>query len=198
MYKNLAIFDFDGTITNKDTLWLFLKFSRGSFRFYLSIIKNFHLIILSLLRIYPRGKAKEQLFSSCFKGMSSRKFEDLCQKFYDSNKCIIRSEAKVAIREHLNQGDKVVILTASPTNWVKPFAINLGISKVIGTELEIDMEGKLTGNFSTPNCNGIEKVRRLITEYPDLKENLKIFAYGDSYGDRELLSISDYPFYKRF
>lgn len=198
MYKKLAVFDFDGTITTKDTLWLFLKFSKGSFCFYLALIKNSPSIILAALRLYPRGRAKEKLFSSCFKGMIRPEFEKLCHSFYEEHKSIIKPEAKVAVRNHLTHGNSVVILTASPVNWVEPFAHSLGITKVIGTELETDIDGRLTGRFSTLNCNGPEKVRRLKNEYPDLIRKFKIYAYGDSFGDKELLELSDYPFFRRF
>ncbi|WP_278936534.1 HAD family hydrolase [Parasutterella excrementihominis] len=198
MCNTIAIFDFDGTITKDDTLWLFLKFSMGSFGFYWVLFKNSPLLFLSLLGLFPKGKAKEQLLSSCFKGMTLFQFERLCNRFFETKKNIIRPEAREAIHYHFKNGSKVIILTASPTNWVKPFATSLGISKVIGTELETDVKGKLTGRFSTKNCNGIEKVKRLNTEFPDLKDNFKIYAYGDSSGDKELLAFADYPFFKKF
>ena len=40
---------------------------------------------------------------------------------------------------------------------------------LISTELEVK-DGKLTGKFSTPNCNGKEKVRRIKEKY-----NLKLY-----------------------
>lgn len=49
--------------------------------------------------------------------------------------------------------------------------------------------------FSTPNCYGAEKVKRLLTKYPD-RDFYRLVVYGDSRGDRELLSIADESHYR--
>ena len=57
--------------------------------------------------------------------------------------------------------------------------------------------GKLTGKFSTKNCFGIEKVNRIKEKY-NLSEYNVIYAYGNSSGDKEMLSIANEKYYKRF
>ena len=65
---------------------------------------------------------------------------------------------------------------------------------MIGTELEA-VDGYLTGRLLTPNCRGKEKVAR-IRAAVDLSGYSRIFAYGNSGGDREMLSIADEAVYK--
>ena len=55
----------------------------------------------------------------------------------------------------------------------------------------------VTGQSLTPNCYGIEKVKRLRKVFPDLARR-HVIAYGDSKGDRELLAIAAEAHYKPF
>ena len=87
-------------------------------------------------------------------------------------------------------------LSASVPDWIRPWAQTVGIRLVEGTGLEV-REQTLTGRFSTPNCKGGEKVRRLRRLYPDFASET-LHVYGDSSGDKELLTLADVPHYKPF
>ena len=64
------------------------------------------------------------------------------------------------------------------------------MGSTIGTKVEVDLDGKLTGRFLTKNCYGPEKVNRLLEIEPDRK-NYFLYAYGDSRGDKEMLECAD-------
>lgn len=195
--KVLAIFDFDGTLTTNDTLWSFLIFSKGWPRFCTALLRNSFSLCLALLGFKSRSEAKEDLYRSCFAGVEKKNFEGLCVSFaYYSGK-YIRSEAEAKVEYHKSLNHEIVVVTASPVDWVIPIVSTIGITKVIGTELEIDKKGVLTGYFSTKNCFGAEKVSRLEQQYGKLSE-FETYAYGDSNGDKELLAIADHKFYRRF
>jgi HAD superfamily phosphoserine phosphatase-like hydrolase len=89
-----------------------------------------------------------------------------------------------------------MIISASMENWIKPWADVYGIGHVIATTVEIK-DGRLTGRFSSPNCHGKEKVRRLFETMGSL-DQYHICSYGDSKGDQDLLDLSDEPFYRVF
>jgi HAD superfamily phosphoserine phosphatase-like hydrolase len=96
---------------------------------------------------------------------------------------------------HKEQGNKVVIVSASMECWLKPWCDKHNL-ELIATKIEIK-EDVLTGKFLTKNCHGIEKVNRINKIYV-LSEYDYIYAYGDSSGDRELLSLANEKFYKPF
>lgn len=73
---------------------------------------------------------------------------------------------------------------------MRPFCIRLGVPNVIGTKVEVDSFGKLTGRFLTPNCYGQEKVCRLLEIEPNREEYILV-AYGDSKGDKEMFEFAD-------
>jgi phosphoserine phosphatase len=59
------------------------------------------------------------------------------------------------------------------------------------------MNEKLSGHLKTKNCYGPEKVRR-IREVIDTDEYSTIYAYGDTRGDKEMLELANFKFYKHF
>lgn len=192
----MAIFDFDGTITKIDSLPHFL-WHFSSFKKKVGSIILLPVLLLCVLKIISNAKVKEIIISYFLKGMYEKEFNNFCEKYGDSIlPRIIRNEALKKIRWHKEMGHKLVIASASIENWIKPWALENGFDEVIATKLEIE-RGKITGKFSTPNCSGKEKVRRLLENYTN-KDNYYFYAYGDSKKDNDLLSFADKPFYKKF
>ena len=93
---------------------------------------------------------------------------------------------------HVERGHDVYVVTASMREWIEPWASQYEV-QVMGTELET-VDGILTGRFNGANCRGAEKTRR-IAEVVDLKAYDKIYAYGNSSGDREMLLLADEKIY---
>lgn len=195
--KRIAAFDFDGTITRKDTLIEFLRFVGGNARLYTVFTLYFPLLVLMKLKLYSNQKAKEKIFAHYFEGMPIAQFDDLCRKFIEQKgEALIYADAKAQIAKHKEQGDEVVIISASIENWVCHFADALRADKLLATQVEVQ-EGKLTGRFLTANCYGKEKVNRLLSVYPE-RNKYYLIAYGDSRGDKELLQFADGSHYKQF
>lgn len=192
---NIAFFDFDGTITNKDSLFVFLKLFVGKKRFYLGMLKNMHYLLGYLLGCVSNTKAKEKIVACFLKGINEEELLQRSQAMLESFEKIIRQEALSRIRWHQNHGDRVVIVSATFSCYLNPLAKKLGV-KCIATELEVE-DGVITGRFATPNCYGIEKVKRIKGQY-NLDDYKKIYAYGDSNGDKEMLEIATQSFYRYF
>lgn len=192
----IAVFDFDGTITKKDTLLEFIRHSKGTLKFLKGFLLYSPLLVLMKLHLYPNWKAKERVFTHFYKDVNIEDFRRMCKAFFEENKNLVYTQAKERIQMHKEKGDRVVIVTASMEDWVRPFAKWLGADDVLGTQLEI-VDGRLTGRFATKNCYGQEKVNRLLESYPNRK-NYTLVAYGDSRGDKELLNFADKRYYRLF
>ena len=197
--KRIAVFDFDGTITRKDTLIEFIRFAKGSVALYWGMLLYLPWLILMKLHLYDNGKTKELVFGWFFHEMSLEQFNELGRAFYQTQADkLIYSEAKREIEEHKSHGDIIVILSASIENWVQPFASALQAEWLLGTQAEVQ-NGVLTGRFATKNCYGAEKVNRLKTWLAaNVNEQPYIIAYGDSRGDKELLEFANEKHYKQF
>ena len=196
--KIIAAFDFDGTITSKDTLIEFIKYATGKFCFYKGIILYSHLLLVYKLKLFPNWKMKQLLFSHFFRRISLVQFDAICRAFYrEKGQGLFRKDACEAVQRHIAHGDTVIIVSASIENWVLPFGESLGVDVVVGTKVDINELGNLTGRFLTTNCYGMEKVKRINQLYPH-RNTYYLIAYGDSRGDKELLSFADEAYYQSF
>ena len=191
--KQVVAFDFDGTLTTRDTLLAFIRYAKGTRAFLWGFLRHAHLLVLMKLGLYPNWKAKQRVFSYFFGGMSLDVFDALCEQFAADNHHLLRPEGIKAVQQAQADGADVLIVSASIDNWVQPFFPSV---KVVGTQIEV-VNGRLTGRFLTPNCYGEEKVRRILALYPDRHE-YHLTAYGDSRGDKQLLAFADEAHYKPF
>ena len=192
--RSIAIFDFDGTLTTKDTLLEFIKFACGKRAFYIGFFLYSPLLILMKLGLYPNWKAKQKVFSWFFKGMPYITFAKYGEDFAEVIKTIIKETTIDILRKYQSEEADIYVMSASVEEWVRPFCIQLGVKDVIATKIETDSKGMLTGRFSSPNCYGEEKVRRFLEIEPSRSE-YHLYAYGDSRGDKEIISFADNGFY---
>ena len=191
--KKIYAFDFDGTLTTKDTLLEFIRYAKGTLAFGLGFLRYTHLLVLMKLGLYPNWKAKQKVFAHFFKDTTLDDFNAICQEFAASSRHLLRPKGIEAINQALNEGSEVLIISASIDNWVQRFFAEV---KVLGTQIEVK-DGKLTGRFLTKNCYGEEKVNRLKAIYPN-RQDYHLTAYGDSNGDKELLVFADESYFKPF
>ncbi|MBR2097355.1 MAG: HAD-IB family phosphatase [Prevotella sp.] len=184
--KQVFAFDFDGTLTTRDTLIAFIRDACGTPRFLFGFLLHAPLLVLMKLKLYSNGKTKQRIFSWFFKGMPLETFDALCQDFAHAHRHLLRSDTVRLLEQALAEGSEVLIVSASIDNWVQPFFPSV---TVLGTQIEV-IGGRLTGRFLTPNCYGQAKVRRILALHPD-RYSYHLTAYGDSRGDRELLAFAD-------
>ena len=191
--KKIYAFDFDGTITTKDTLIEFIRYAKGSMALGLGFMRYAHLLVLMIIGLYPNYKAKQKVFAHFFKDTTLDDFNALCKAFAASSSHLLRPNAIEAINHAIKEGSEVLIVSASIDNWVQPFFPQV---KVVGTQIEV-IDGKLTGRFLSKNCYGQEKVNRILSLYPN-RHDYHLTAYGDSRGDKEMLAFADESYFKPF
>lgn len=196
MKEQIYIYDFDGTLTRRDSFLDFIRYTCGSRSLYCGLLLFSPLLILMKLRLYANGRAKERLFTHFFQGMSIRVFDDLCAKYGLSRADLLLDAARKAVNEVASNGYRIFIVSASVDRWVLPFFRDVPNVTVIGTQIEVE-NGLVTGRFSTPNCYGAEKVRRIQALLPYRKQ-YKLIAHGDSRGDKEMLNYADQGYFRPF
>ena len=119
--NKIFAFDFDGTLTTRDTLLEFIRFACGTPRFLLGFLLYSPLLVLMKLRLYSNGKAKQKVFAHFFKGMTIEAFDALCQDFASTHRHLLRPEVVRQLEQALSEGAEVLIVSASIDNWVRPF-----------------------------------------------------------------------------
>ena len=194
--KTLALFDFDGTLTREDTLPGIIKYQKGRFNFWFGMIRLSPIILGYWLRLIPNWKAKEKLLSFFFRNEQEDVFQKKCNHYaLEEIPGILRPEGLKVLKSHIEKGHRVIVVSASAVNWVKPWCDSLQI-EVIATRLVV-RDGKLTGRILGKNCYGPEKVRRINQEL-DPTEYDDIYAYGNGKGDYQMLELATHPHLKPF
>ncbi len=94
---------------------------------------------------------------------------------------------------HQRQGHRCVLVSASMDIYLKPWAAAAGFDDVVCSTLEFH-DGRVTGRLAGGNCYGDEKARRLAQLLGE--QDYTLYAYGDSRGDKELLAMADYGYYR--
>jgi phosphatidylglycerophosphatase C len=194
--SDVAAFDFDGTITVRDTILPFVREVVGTRDFLRGLPAVLAAICAHPLSILDPTATKELLFTRYLRG---RRIEDVCAtgvRFArESLPRMIRAAAIDRLRWHQAKGHRCVIVTASPELYVAPWASSQGI-ETIGSQLEINAEGRLTGRHNGPVCYGAEKLHRLRAVVG--RGGFNLHAYGDSKGDAELLAAARYAHWRNF
>ncbi len=193
--KKLYLFDFDGTLTYKDTMFLYLHFYNPK-KFRQEFFKHLFLFVLVKLKLTDAESVKKSFISSILKGQTRTKIIEKSEAFFEAfYPKIIREHALDFIKNIDTLHTESYIVTASLDIWVKPFADKFKIN-LISTEAEFKND-IFTGNFSTPNCNGLEKLNRIKLQIGQQKFDKKI-AYGDTEGDKPMLNFADESYYRFF
>ncbi len=190
---NVYCFDFDGTITKKDTFFTFLIYSIGYKRFFFYLFTMFFDFVKLFFHKVQVQTVKEKLFSKCFKGESITNFDKKCKEFAENFNTLLRPNA-IEFLNGLNERETVLIVSASIQNYISCFLKDF---KIEATVPEVDFEGNLTGKFIGKNCKGKEKVERILKHFPDRK-NYNLIAFGDSGGDKQMFNIADEKHWKPF
>ena len=196
MSKRIAFFDFDGTITFKDTLLEIIKYRHGIAGLYAGMLKISPWLVAMKLKLISNQTAKEKLLTHFFKNTSLADFQKDCDAFINATfSSLIRPAALEQIKKYNASGVQVVIVSASPQNWIMGWckANNLHcIATILETKNNI-----ITGKIQGLNCYGEEKVRRIKAAY-NLSDYDEISCYGDTSGDKPMLALGTKAYYKPF
>jgi phosphatidylglycerophosphatase C len=197
----VAAFDFDGTLTRRDTLMPFLARGLGWPRFLLALLACSPWLAAYALRLLRNDVAKARLLRATLSGLSTAQAADwtarwLAQDFSGQ----LRPWTLARLAEHQKAGHCCVLVSASPDIYLARVARELGFDGLICTEMEVQGE-RLTGRLRTPNCHGEQKVLRLqswLGQRFDAQSlaALTLHAYGDTAGDKPMLRLAQHAWYR--
>ncbi len=194
--KVLALFDFDGTITTRDSFIDFFEYHSGFFKFWLLAVATFPFSLGKVFGFVDPKFLKEIFLLRFIKGKNVEELNDFSLK-YTKEKLpgILKKSALDEIARHKAEGNDIALVSASPTLWLSHFAKMNGM-ELISTRLEVK-DGCYTGKIVGKNCIGAEKVRRIKEKY-DISSYDEIYAYGDTKGDKEMLEIAHKKHFRHF
>jgi HAD superfamily hydrolase (TIGR01490 family) len=189
------LFDFDGTLTRRDTLMPFLRYVVGTSAFIAGIGRLAPQLLAYGVGVLANDVAKEAVLGHFLRGRRIGALRDAGEVFARQFvPKLTRADAIHRLRTHRTQGDACVLVTASVDVYVEPWGRAQGFDAILCSSLEIDGD-RVTGRLEGGNCYGPEKARR-IQRWLNGRQTERIWAYGDSRGDREMLELADVAQYR--
>lgn len=133
---NIAFFDFDGTMTRRDSLFAFVAFVHGHARLYLGLLSRCWILAGYMLGLVSNTTAKQALMRYFFAKMSEQEFLGHCAHFSTELESMLKDSALERLAWHKQRGDRVVLVSASFEEYLAPLCKKLGM-ECIGTQLEM-------------------------------------------------------------
>ena len=190
-YKNLALFDFDGTLCKKDSFTGFIFYALSKRHIVKQGLKLLPWIQAYYFNIYPAHAMRPKLFNAMFKDADYTQIQQMAEAYAQLLMHELDAKFITQLRQHKSLGHDVVLVSASVDLYLKPLCQLLDIN-LICTETEVQ-DGRLTGYYQSADCSRLQKKIR-ISEHYNIAEYSSIYAYGNSEEDLEMFSLAQYTY----
>lgn len=191
---NLALFDFDGTLTVNDNYTAFIRFTRSRAKFFFTMILLLPVILGYKAGLISSTRTRIIVSRAAFRGFSERELEEYGRRY--AAEIIpphVRKKGFAFAERHRAAGDRIVVVSASLGSYLRHWCASEGF-ECLSTELE-SVDGIVTGRYAGGDCTGEEKAAR-VRKHIDLSAYETVFAYGDTSEDRELLELAHRRFFR--
>lgn len=194
MQKNLILFDFDGTLSDRDSLVDFFIFTHGFIHFFWNMLLSIPIILVWKLGLYDAEKGKKFVINRFYKHWTKDKIDQQANLYLQKRMPkILRKGAIELVQSYQNKHNTIVIVSANIDLHLRAFCKQYQL-ELICTELLYEDE-IYTGKFASSNCDKQEKVNRVKAIYN--KNNFdKVIAFGNSSGDKAMLNWADESYYR--
>lgn len=197
--KYIAVFDFDGTLIKGDATRKFLLLLRGPIGLALDLCTLAPQLLSWSLKRFSTAQIKATVLNRALQATSRRRRETALSQLPATLIAQLKPQALTRLHWHQHQGHRCLIVTASPEPLIAPLARHLEVELIAtGCSDLIQVGPSRPLRLTTPNCKGLEKLRRLEHHLGFLPGPDQLESYGDSQGDRELLQASGQPHWRSF
>lgn len=191
---NLALFDFDGTITDRELFADFVARAVPPQRLRLGRWLFAPMVLGYKLGLVSGSAIRARVARFGFQGLDAAQAEQAGRRFADEVlPGAIRPGALQRIAWHREQGDTVVVVSGAFDLYLRPWCERHGLD-LLCSSLEVE-HGVLTGRYRGAQCVGPEKPRCVGERY-DLSSYAQIYAYGDTREDLDMLALAHRRWYR--
>jgi len=189
--KNLALFDFDGTLCKKDSFTGFIFYALSKRHIFKQGIKILPWIQAYYLNVYSAPAMRSRLFRAMFSNANALELQQMAREYATSLMSQLNRPLLKQLKQHQALGDDVVLVSASVDVYLKHVCELLNID-LICTHTE-QINNIYTGQYTTPDCSSEQKRQRILERY-HLADYAVIYAYGNSHEDQEMLALADHGY----
>ena len=190
---DLALFDFDGTLTTRETFPDFMRYAIARPRLLVGGV-----LLAPVVFGYRRGwvagnPTRASIVQMGLRGVDAERLRAQGAAFArDVLPGVLRPEAMARLAWHRQRGDRVVVVSGGLDVYLAPWCAGQGIELLCSALAE--RRGRITG-YAGLQCVGEEKVRR-VHALCDPQAYAAIHAYGDTHEDQAMLAMAHHRTYR--
>ena len=190
---DLALFDFDGTLTTRETFPAFMRYAVVRPRLLAGGV-----LLAPVVFGYRRGwvagnPTRASIVQMGLRGVDAERLRAQGAAFArDVLPGVLRPEAMARLAWHRQRGDRVVVVSGGLDVYLAPWCADQGVELLCSVLAE--RGGRITG-YAGLQCVGEEKVRRVRT-LCDPQAYAAIHAYGDTHEDLAMLAMAHHRTYR--
>lgn len=190
---DLALFDFDGTITVNDTFTAFLPHALSRRHILLGRLLLAPVVVGYRFGIVSAPLIRTLVSAFAFRGRDETAIRAAGERYAREHlPRFVRPEALARIQWHKARGDRVVVVSCSLDVYLAAWCQSHGLD-LICNELEA-RGGRMTGRLRDGDCGPYKS--RLILDRYRLGEYAEVYAYGDTHEDEPMLDLANRRFYR--
>lgn len=196
----VAIFDFDGTLYEKETFNILMEhleshplYQKKYKRFYRTIVPP---VLANKLRILSTKKMRIKSMQAYIDALDRLTKEELTAYFSDMAKKM-RPHFNEAIidrfKQHKENGETIMLVSGAFTELLEQFKSELPFDIIIGTDIPI-LQGEVNKTEAVEHIHGETKTEKIFEALRNESINWEgSFAYADSYSDLAVLELVGHP-----
>ncbi|CAN7230367.1 HAD-IB family hydrolase [Pseudoxanthomonas sp. LjRoot168] len=190
---DLALFDFDGTLTTRETFPDFMRYAVARPRLLVGGV-----LLAPVVFGYRRGwvagnPTRASIVQVGLRGVDASRLRAQGDAFArEVLPSVLRPEAMARLAWHRERGDRIVVVSGGLDAYLAPWCATQGVELLCSVLAE--RNGRITG-YAGAQCVGEEKVRR-VRALCDPQAYAAIHAYGDTHEDNAMLAMAHHRTYR--
>lgn len=185
---DLALFDFDGTVTTRETFADFIRFAAPASRTRVGGVALAPMVIGYRLGWISGHRIGAVAIRMGLSGLRHDLLVEQGQRFARERiPPLLRPEMMARIDWHRRRGDQVCVVTGALDTYMRPWCDAEGL-ELLASKLQYQ-DTRAVGRYLGAQCVGAEKARRICERF-DLGIYPAVHAYGDTAEDFAMLRLA--------
>ncbi|SEK87026.1 HAD-superfamily subfamily IB hydrolase, TIGR01490 [Pseudoxanthomonas sp. GM95] len=190
---DLALFDFDHTLTTRDSYADFLRSIATPEQLARAKWNVAPWLLAYRTRLISAEAIRARVTRNGFSGRAHAEIRAAGQRYaHEVLPTLLRPRMREQLDWHQQRGDTVVVVSASLDAYLQPWCASLGVAMICNQPEHRD--GVCTGRYAGGDL-GRHKVQRIRAQY-DIARYRRIHAYGDSGEDKAMLALAHERWYR--
>lgn len=163
--RKLAIFEFDGTVIDGNSMFLFFReVSGGIIPYIWGLLSTSGVAVCRALHLCSKKTYHEHLTRHFLRGMTEEEISAASRQFMFLLNKRVRGKVIAGMQKRRLDNYRMVLISKGLAAVIRPWAAQFGITDVVAHELEFDADGLFTGSFAKNEAEFADEETSLLSK----------------------------------